>query len=69
MRFDGTLIKKTRMLKGWSQKRLAAAAAVDQATVCNIERGKTNNPENVKKVADVLGLEMESLLVEDRVPA
>lgn len=62
MKIDTEKIQRARTIRGWTRRRLAAAAGVDPATIGRIERGISQNPETVKKVADILGLAMEELL-------
>lgn len=62
MKIDTNKIQRARTIRGWTRRRLALAAGVDPATVGRIERGITQNPESLKKIADVLGLSMEELL-------
>jgi transcriptional regulator with XRE-family HTH domain len=64
MKYDATKVKRARLTKGWTQERLASIADVKQATISNIEAGKTNSPSTWKRVADALGLELEGLIVE-----
>ena len=60
-----TLVKRQRLIRGWSQSELARRARVNQGTVSNIEAGKSNNPVTMKRVADELDLKMEELLIEE----
>lgn len=62
MKIDTKKIQRARAIRGWTKRRLAAAVGVDPATIARIERGLTQNPETIKKVADTLGLSMEELL-------
>ena len=53
-------IKSRRKALGISQNDLAEMAGVSLATVKNLDRGKCNpSYENLIKILDVLGLEME----------
>lgn len=62
MKFDTYKIEKARVLRGWSKRRLAQVAGIDPATVGRVERGVNLKPETVKKIADVLGIEMTDLV-------
>jgi len=62
MNINTKKIQRARIIRGWTRRRLAAAAGVDPATIGRIEQGTSLNPETVKKVADILGLSMEELL-------
>jgi len=65
MRYNAQLIKRQRFARGWSQVRLAKRCKLNQGTISNVERGRTNNPETLRKIAAALGLDLESLLIED----
>jgi transcriptional regulator with XRE-family HTH domain len=65
MRYDVHQITKRRLQKGWSKIRLAKAVDLDPKTITNLERGSGGKPETVAKVADVLGLRIEDLVISD----
>ena len=44
--------------------RLAELIGVDPKTVGNIEKGIGGKPETIKKIADVLGIDMNTLVIE-----
>lgn len=72
-RFDNEALLRRRLELGLSQgqvaekirKRFGAKEKVTQATVCHVEQGVNQSPGTVKKVADVLGLDMEKLVIPD----
>jgi transcriptional regulator with XRE-family HTH domain len=72
MHFAFEKLARKIMLLGWSQndvvdqivKRFGRGEAMSQATVSHVLTGKNQHPPTVKKVADVLGVEMEDLLTE-----
>jgi transcriptional regulator with XRE-family HTH domain len=64
VKYDAVAIKRKRLVKGWSQSRLATFCDIKQSTISYIEAGKTNNPETIKKIADALGLNMEDLIID-----
>jgi len=67
MPYDTKQITRGRERKGWSKCRLAKAAGVDPKTITRIERGESLKPETIKAVADVLGLKIERLVIEEAV--
>lgn len=52
------------MQVGWSMSHLAAIIGVSPKTITNIERGIGGKPETIKKIADVLGLSLEKLVID-----
>jgi transcriptional regulator with XRE-family HTH domain len=64
MKINTYKIERARLLKGWSKTTLAEKAKVDPCTVGRVERGKNLKPETVKRIADVLGLDMSDLLID-----
>ncbi len=65
MRYDFTKLTKARMVRGWTQAQLAEAIGEYQSTVSRVEAGKIQHPGTIKKIADVLGLNMEDLIIDD----
>ena len=59
-------IKKYRQIQGLTQKQLADKVGISGAFMSLIEQGK-NNPsdENLKKIAQVLGVSVEELTIEE----
>ena len=64
--FNHNKLTEARWKKGWTRKTLAKIADLSESTVGAIERGLANNPSSVKKIADVLDLKMEDLLVKPK---
>jgi len=60
----GENIKKYRQQQGLSQDTLSKKANLAFHTVAKIETGATPNPtiETVKKIADALGVSLDSLM-------
>ena len=65
MKINTEKLERARLLKGWSKTALAEQANVDPSTVGRVERGENLKPETVKRIADVLGVNMEELLLEN----
>lgn len=73
MHYDYRKLVRKRMLLGWSQGDVAKkieetfgeADAITQSTVCHVETGKNQSPPTVMKIASVLGVEMEDILVDN----
>jgi transcriptional regulator with XRE-family HTH domain len=57
VRFDGEALKRLREARGLSQRQLALAAGVDQATVNRLESGARLDPRaiTVARIGLVLG--------------
>lgn len=64
MRYDVQQITKRRMQIGWSMSHLATVVGVTPKTITNIEHGMGGKPETIKKIADVLGLNLENLVID-----
>jgi transcriptional regulator with XRE-family HTH domain len=59
-------IKKYRLLKGWSQSRLARESTVSQTYISELEAGKwTPNLSILRKLAAALGISVSSLLDDE----
>ncbi len=63
---DGEKVKRTRVLKGFTQRKLAEAAGVSPSTVNLIEQKKKDNerfhPTTLVALADALGVDPSELL-------
>jgi len=59
-------IKKHRLLRGWSQSRLARESGVSQTYISELEAGKwTPNISVLRKLAVALGVPVSALLDEE----
>jgi transcriptional regulator with XRE-family HTH domain len=67
MKINTKKMERARILRGWTKARLADEIGIDPSTIGKIERGKNFKPPTIKKIADALGLDMESLLLDDAV--
>lgn len=62
----GVSIKKHRLLKGWSQSRLARESSVSQTYISELEAGKwTPNLSILRKLSAALGVPVSALLDEE----
>ena len=55
-------LRRLRVDKGWSQRKLAQMAGVTQTTVWKIEQGGGANAATLKKLGDVLGVRASELM-------
>jgi transcriptional regulator with XRE-family HTH domain len=62
MEVDVDKLKRLRVDRGLSQRRLAELAGVTQTTVWKIERGGGARAQTLKKLGDVLGVRASELL-------
>ena len=65
---DGVKLKRLRVIKGFSQRALGAAADVSPSTINLLEhRGRTEgfHPQTLVKLAEALGIDPGELLGED----
>lgn len=59
----GQKIKELRLRAGYSQEELASKANLHRTYMSDIERGERNvSVENIKKIADALGVDPSELL-------
>lgn len=59
-------IKRYRLLRGWSQSRLARESGVSQTYISELEAGKwTPNISVLRKLAVALGVPVSALLDEE----
>lgn len=64
------MIRVFRHRRGWTQRDLAEAAGVTQATIFRLERGSTNpNINTLRKVAAALEVPLSEILMEGAAPA
>lgn len=59
------VIKRLRLEKGWSQKRLAEEAGLSQSFIHSIEVGqKSPTIRSIRKIAKALGVPVEEIIHE-----
>lgn len=61
----GERIRRLRELRGWSMRRLAAAAGITHVQISNIEQGKSASIRSWRLVARALGVQFGDLTAED----
>jgi len=60
-----SVIKRLRLEKGWSQKRLAEEAGLSQSFIHSIEVGqKSPTIRSIRKIAKALGVPVEEIIRE-----
>jgi transcriptional regulator with XRE-family HTH domain len=64
----GTMIKRARERKRWTQRQLAAALEVDRKTVDNWENGRTRPARSIGALEAVLGVSLTEDLPPPPVP-
>lgn len=65
----GENIRKFRKLQGLTQKKLAELSGLNEVTIRSYEAGKYNPKfENIKKIADALGLYITNLIELENAP-
>lgn len=62
--FDTKKIEKARVLKGLRKSEVARRAGYSPATYTLVLKGRVQNPPTIKAIADVLGLSMEEIYIE-----
>ena len=63
MQIDGSVLRRTRELRGWSRDRLAEEARISYSFACKLELGARTNPspEVVARLAAALGCDIATL--------
>ena len=64
MQYDASKLKRERLIKGWTKKRLAKIVGVDNAIIRRVENGENQSPETIRKMADALGVPMEAIVID-----
>lgn len=58
-----SVIKRLRLEKGWSQKRLAEEAGLSQSFIHSVETGeKSPTIRSIRKIAKALGVPVEKII-------
>jgi transcriptional regulator with XRE-family HTH domain len=65
MRYDINKLERARRLKGWTKARLAQAIGLTAPAISAVWRGDSKNASTLKQIAEVLGLTVEDILIED----
>jgi transcriptional regulator with XRE-family HTH domain len=63
--YDIRKLERARAIKGWSKGRLARAVGITPQAITQIWKGETKNFVTLKNIADVLGVEIEEILIEE----
>lgn len=66
--YDTKKIVVARLKRGWNQTALAFHAGLSVATVSYVESGRRKTPKAIAKIARVLGLRLEDLVLEEPSP-
>ena len=64
--FDTQKIEKARQIKGLTKQGLAELVGIHPSTYTLILKGEIQNPPTIKKIADVLGVSMEDIFIDDK---
>jgi len=60
-----SVIRKFRLEKGWSQKKLAEEAGLSQSFIHSVEAGeKSPTIRSIRKIAKALGVPVEEIIHE-----
>lgn len=60
-----SVIRKFRLEKGWSQKKLAEEAGLSQSFIHSVETGeKSPTIRSIRKIAKALGVPVEEIIHE-----
>ena len=61
--YDTSLLAQRQAALGWTNKRLAEIAGVHPATVGRVLKGETQSRDTVRKLAQVLGIDLADLVI------
>lgn len=65
LKTTGEIIRENRAKKGLLLRQVAAQLDIDTAILSKVERGERKlNREQISKVADILGLDKEAILIQ-----
>jgi len=66
VKYDLEELTRQRLIKGLSITELAGLAGLVYDTISNLEEGRTRKPrgKTIRKIAAVLGVEMETLVIK-----
>ncbi|MFL5737479.1 MAG: helix-turn-helix domain-containing protein [Actinomycetota bacterium] len=64
-----TAIRKAREERGWSQEQLAYRSGLSAKTIQKLEAGEDTRVSTLRKIADALGVAVDSLLPDPEVEA
>ncbi len=62
MELESEKIRLLRLSKGWKLKQFAEKTGISAASLSEIERGGGARPQNLKKIAEALGVEIDTLI-------
>jgi transcriptional regulator with XRE-family HTH domain len=66
MKYDIGKVTRARLVRGWTQAKLAEMIERSPAAISAIENGRYEpSPTTMKRIADVLGLDMDELVLEE----
>ena len=64
--YDIAKLERARRLKGWSKAEVARRAGITPPALTAIWKGEHKSAETLKLLAEVLGLQVVDILIEDR---
>lgn len=66
VKYDVDELKRQRLIKGIAITELARRAGLQYGTIADLEEGRTHKPHpgTIAKLAAVLGVEMETLVIK-----
>ncbi len=62
-RYDSQILKNARLVKGWTQSRLAEECALNAIDIWRVENDKFHSPRTVAKIAKALNVDMADLIL------
>lgn len=60
------ILERMRLVKGLSYSEIANMLGINKVTVSRTLNGVTMNPHTVKRLADCLGVDMSTIVKQDR---
>lgn len=68
MRYNISRLIKARLLKGWTRGDLALRVGLSENMIWKVENGTRASEKTIFKMAQVLGVPMKHVLIEETIP-
>jgi len=63
--YDINKLERARRVKGWSKAQLARALGITPSAISFIWKGQSKNSQTMKQITDILGLQIEDVLIDE----
>lgn len=63
--YDISKLEKARILKGWTKSNIANQLGLSPSTISAIFQGMNKRADTMKRLAELLGINLEEILIEE----